>query len=101
MKWRLESSLRTSMSAEELARAVIDALRTERIVELDFQDVEIMTPSFANALVMTLLDEFPIEVLRERCVMLNRRDTVRESLSHAAQRYLRGIRLSSQMPVQA
>ncbi|MBX3377519.1 MAG: STAS-like domain-containing protein [Phycisphaeraceae bacterium] len=95
---KLQSSLTTAVNGQSLAGLIIAALHTEEAVQVDFADVEVLTPSFANALILTLLASMSVESLRVRCVMTNRRDTVADSLNRAAFRFQQGIRLSDQLP---
>ena len=65
-------------------------------VEIDFADVVVCTPSFANAFVMTVLEQVSIENFKARCALDNRRPEVAEILNRAAVRFQQGIRLSNQ-----
>lgn len=96
LRWRLDSSLTSATRGQELAEHVILCLDCYKSVELDFSQVQVMTPSFANAFVMTLLHRVPLETVRQRCIMVNRPAWVASAVNQAAQRYLSGIRLSSQ-----
>ncbi len=92
-----ESALRSAGDGLERAKAVSAILDQGLSVRIDFAAVEIMTPSFANAFVMTLLERYPIERLRSGCEFLNRSEVVIESMNRAVTRYQNGIRLSSQL----
>lgn len=97
MDLTLESTLMTASNAQQLAAAVIGALRDHETVTLDFVSVEIVTPSFANTFIMTLLAEFPLSDLRARCLMVNRSKVVSDAFNRAAMRWMSGVRLSNQM----
>jgi hypothetical protein len=56
-----------------------------------------MTPSFANALTMTLQEEFPNGEFRSRVTFSNANDTVMRAINDSIGRYDRGIRLSTQL----
>ena len=102
MVWRLSSSLASAENGQELAHGILRALQfSSEPVTLDFADVQLLTPSFANAMVMTLLARLTLDELRSRCLMVNRQAFVVESLSSAARRFADGIRLSNQAPVPA
>lgn len=96
LTWPLEPNLNTSETAIQLANAVLEAVHAGEVVRLDFADVQVMTPSFANALVMTLLATTSIDDLRSKCDMANRSSHVIENMNLAVKRFQAGIRLSSQ-----
>lgn len=98
-RWPLSTSLTTSTNGEQLANAVLLTIRAGEEVEIDFVDVEVMTPSFANAFVMTLLAQLSLDEIRRHCVMANRPQLVVDLLNRAVTRYQKGIRLSVQLPV--
>lgn len=87
--------MRSASLGESLAEVVSRALELQRDVRIDLASVEIMTPSFANAFLMTLLDRFPIAMLQSRCVFLNRQQSVIEVMNRAVQRFQSGVRLSA------
>lgn len=95
--WKLESSLNSAGAGADLARAVLSC--ADPVLVLDFSDVQVITPSFANAFIMTLLAECSVEELRARLSMTNRSNSVIEALNTAVVRYQRGIRLSGQRAV--
>lgn len=80
-----------------LALAADVAARLQRVdtVEIDMRSVVRVTPSFANAFVMTLLAAFS-DAFPHRVRPLNAQDFVELAFRQAADRYARGIRLSSQ-----
>ncbi len=88
--------LRSATDGMSLARAVLRALDAGQPVRIDFAGVEIMTPSFANAFVMLLLERYEVPQLRERCEFLNRTDHVVMAMNRSVERYQQGIRLSTQ-----
>lgn len=95
-QWTLDRSLTSAAKGQELAVAIVACIHGGETVTLDFENVEVMTPSFANSFVMTLLHELPLEAVRSQCVMINRADWIVNTINVAALRYQRGIRLSSQ-----
>lgn len=92
------SALRLASEGELLANSVSDAIRKGLSVRLDFASVEVITPSFANALVMVLLENHPLAVLKERCVFENRSQVVIHAMNAAVLRHQKGIRLSTLPP---
>lgn len=98
--WHLDRSLTSADRGRELAEHVIQCLDCYKSIELDFSAVEVFTPSFANAFVMTMLHSVPLDTLRERCIMANRPEWVSAMINQAARRYMSGIRLSSQAATQ-
>lgn len=97
MTHHLDRLLTSAAKGQELAEYVTMCLEHSEMVTLDFGGVEVITPSFANAFVMTLLHRMPLEEVRRRCVMVNRAEWVAARISDAARRYQSGVRLSSQM----
>lgn len=95
-EWKhLSGSLNTASTGQELAEAVLRALdASSDVLTLDFSEVDRMTPSFANAFVMLLLDRYSVETLRSRVRFLNRKPNVADAMNRSADRYRRGIRLS-------
>jgi hypothetical protein len=81
-----------------MAAEVLSATRAEEIVHLDFMDVERMTASYSNALVMTLLGELGAETLGLRVLPVSANHAVLAEWERAVERYRRGIRLSTQRP---
>ncbi len=65
---------------------------------MDLQRVERMTSSFANALVMTILDGVPRQVVRDRLNLQNASEVVEESINRAIERFDQGVRLTIQRP---
>lgn len=88
--------LRSATEGMSLAAAVLRALDAGQPVRIDFSSVEIMTPSFANAFVMLLLERYEVPQLRERCEFLNRTDHVVMAMNRSVERYQQGIRLTTQ-----
>lgn len=96
-----ESVLRSSSAAEELASTLIPRVECGEVLTVDFSSVQRMTPSYANTLVMLLLERFDLQLLKERCCFINRNQLVIEAMNRSAQRYLSGIRLSTQHQISA
>ncbi|MCC5785611.1 MAG: STAS-like domain-containing protein [Phycisphaerales bacterium] len=88
--------LRSSIDGANLAATVLRALDDGETVCIEFSGVEIMTPSFANAFVMLLLERYEVPQLRERCEFLNRSDHVVCAMNRSVERYQQGIRLTTQ-----
>lgn len=95
-------ALRSASEGLEMAREIVAQLRNGERVRVDFAAVEMMSPSFANTLVMTLLEQFSVDQLRANCEFANRADVVIEAMNRAVQRYQSGIRLTTQrLPISA
>lgn len=88
--------LRSTGLGEELATQLTNILNSGESVRIDCAKVEMMTPSFANTVLMNLLERFSMSDLRARCQFVNRCDVVVETMNCAVQRYEHGIRLSTQ-----
>lgn len=89
--------LNTAASGCELAHRVHRMLDRGASVSLDFRRVEYLTPSFANAFVMTLLEEAGEGALKN-VYRVNASDRLLRKLDRAEQRYRDGVRLSTQRP---
>jgi len=92
------SVLRSPNVGESLADEISHALRDSDKVCVDFACVENMSPSFANAFIMTLLADFPLSELRARCEFVNRSESVVDMMNRAIRRFQSGIRLTTQRP---
>ena len=90
-----EPSLNTGLL---LASQAVTALGRGDPVCIDLSPAERMTPSFANALVMTILEAVGEREFESRVTLRASSDLVREAWSKAVERYKRGIRLSTQRP---
>ena len=66
-------------------------------LEIDLSRVDRMTPSFANALVMTLLHAVSREIIRERVRFVNAQPIVIAAINSSIRRFDSGIRLSTQL----
>lgn len=93
---QFDRALNSAPQGRELAERVMQELRSADRVRIDFAGVERMTPSFANAFVMLLMDDH-----LEQVVMENRSPNVQAAIARSRSRYLQGIRLSIQRPVPA
>jgi hypothetical protein len=93
-----DPSLNSVGAGLALAQQVIAAVRSGEAVTLDLRAAERMTPSFANALVMTILESIAAGQFESMVQPLFASQTVEEAWSKAAERYRRGIRLSTQRP---
>ncbi len=91
-----ETTLRSANAGTTLAEQILDLLAAGERVRVDFASVQIMTPSFTNALVMRLLARHAVPDLRDRCEFVNRSQHVIAEMNHAVRRFQSGIRLSSQ-----
>jgi hypothetical protein len=91
-----ESSLNTVSAALLLAQQAIESLRKHEPVRVDLTRAERMTSSFANALVMTILDAVGEQVFQSSVTLDTPSALVRESWDKAVERYRRGIRLTTQ-----
>jgi hypothetical protein len=89
-------SLNTVSTGLKLAETALCAIRNGHRVEIDFAEVSRITPSCANALVMTMLGGMSGEAFASSISICNAAVIVAESWNEAVQRYHRGIRLSSQ-----
>lgn len=93
--------LNSATAGLELAAELMPVLARCETVEVNLVHVERMTPSFANAFMMTLLERHPRMFLRQRLLFLHARPHVTAALHTAVQRWEQGIRLSTQPPVMA
>ena len=91
-----DMALRSASEGAALAEKILELLDAGESVRIDFSAVEIMTPSFANTLVMTLMARYEVPELRSKCEFANRSDHIILVMNRAAKRFQRGIRLSSQ-----
>ncbi len=87
--------LNSASRGAELAHAVLEQVALNGTVEIDASEVIRVTPSFANAFVMTVLDRMP-DALACGKVRLVASDFVRAAFVASEDRFARGIRLSSQ-----
>ncbi|MBL8764747.1 MAG: hypothetical protein JNM07_10810 [Phycisphaerae bacterium] len=87
--------LNSASSGLALAAHVTARLQRVDTVEIDMRSVVRVTPSFANAFVMTMLSEFP-NAFPQRVRLVHAQELVDLAFRQAADRYARGIRLSSQ-----
>lgn len=78
------------------AQIVLSHIREGKNVALEFSDVERMTASFANALVMTLLESMGEDGLDKKIELINAAPIVAGEWQKAVERYQRGVRLSTQ-----
>ena len=88
--------LNSATNAERCAEQVAAQLRAGFDVSLDLSQVERMTPSFANTLIMRLLHEFPLSFLREHVQFHAPAAHVAEMLRRSVERFESGVRLSDQ-----
>jgi hypothetical protein len=93
---KLEATMSLAENGLALANDVLEALRMTPVVRIDFSKVDRVTPSFANAMMMTILAVHPLDELRKRLVLENRNETVLRVINESVRRYQQGIRLSSQ-----
>ncbi len=87
--------LNSATSGYDLALSVLECLRRDDSVEIDARLVTRVTPSFANSLVMSVLDEFPEAFSSRRCLIVAD-PHVLASFEASMSRFARGIRLSTQ-----
>jgi hypothetical protein len=87
---RLEPILNRANAGLALAHQVLDALAWADAVTLDFSTVDRMTPSFANAFMMTILEA--LEDSRERVLLLHRNEQVIRVMEESARRFDCGLR---------
>ena len=97
----LDRILKSAGDGLELAHEILSDLQLHESVALDFSQTEFITPSFTNALVLTLVHALGTDVFKERVCLSGVSSSVRSSLDRSVQRYERGIRLSSQHAVSA
>lgn len=89
--------LRSATDGAQLAQEILSALANHEYVFIDFASVEVMTPSFANTLMMRLLAAYSVEELQAKCALANRSEHVAASMNRSIERFKKGIRLSSQV----
>jgi len=80
-----------------LARRVMTEIEHPDPVQLDLQAVDRMTPSFANAFMMTLLNQLDRETLKRQLQVSNAKPWVAEAINASIRRFEAGIRLSTQV----
>ena len=80
----------------DLAERVVSTIRDGYIVLLDLKGVERLTPSFANALVMTIIESVGDVAFRTKLSVVFGSELVEEGWRKAVQRYERGVRLTTQ-----
>ena len=93
---RHDGPARLASDGEEMARCVIHGVLQRRLVRVDFEGVRYMTPSFANALMMTLMESLTEFDVQFRVQFANWSPDVKRAMDQAAERYSKGIRLSTQ-----
>lgn len=91
----LANALNSATQGAELARAVLERLAAGGLVKIDASQAHRMTPSFANAFAMTVLERVP-DAFSARKVHVVAAAQVVAALEAAVDRYERGIRLSTQ-----
>lgn len=92
----LEPVLNSASAGLELATRILESARDGSTVALDFIQVERMTPSYANALVMTLLHAHSLQWLRENVILVHRDERITRAMNDSVKRYENGIRLNNQ-----
>lgn len=92
------STLNTVASGLSIASAVLEAVRTGHKVRVSLMNAERMTPSFANALVMTLMESLGAEAFHAQVSLETASAAVSDQWNAAIDRYDRGIRLTTQRP---
>ena len=93
---KLVGTLSRAIHGLQLAEDVLRALREVETISIDFADVHRMTPSFANAFIMTLLEQLSIDEAKRRVSFLDLHENVAASINQSIHRYRKGIRLSTQ-----
>jgi len=97
MRVRLSGpTLNSGATGVSYAAQVLDAAAHEGHVEIDCAAVDRVTPSAANALVMTLLEGMGEDQFIARVSLTHATEHVKREWAKAVDRYQRGIRLSSQ-----
>jgi len=96
---RLESILNRASAGLALAHQVLDAHAYADVITLEFSAVDRMTPSFANAFMMSI--KAASENVSQRIIMLHRNEQVIHALEESARRFDPGLRLSIQQPALA
>lgn len=92
----LDGVLNSASRGLDLARDVSVRLEKSESIEIDCQGVARVTPSFANAFVMTLAASDPA-VFRSRVHIRNASSHVDDAFQSARDRFARGIRLTTQL----
>lgn len=95
--FQLEAELRSASAGAALADAILATIERDQLAKVEFSEVEIMTPSFTNSLVMRLLEQHDLAQLRAKCHFVNRSPHVIDVMNRAVLRFQGGIRLSSQL----
>ncbi|MBM4107885.1 MAG: hypothetical protein FJ255_03600 [Phycisphaerae bacterium] len=92
---QFERTLNSAAEGLKMALRALEALRADEFVTIDATTAERVTPSFANAFVMTILAEAP-DAFKSHRIRLDAGDFVRRAFDASIDRYERGIRLSTQ-----
>ena len=98
MNIALDAILNRANAGVRLASEILDALHSGQPVRLDFSNVDRMTPSFANALVMTLMHSPDWEHLKSRMVMEERNEQVISAMDESEAGFKRDCGLASSIP---
>jgi len=96
-----EAVLNSAIAGAELAAQVETAIVASDRVTLDLSNVRRVTPSFANAFVMKVLEVTRAASLNVVVDIRSDQPIVLSAFADAESRFQRGIRLSSQRPVSA
>lgn len=94
-----EAVLNSAVNGADLAAQVELAIAASERVTLDLSNVRRVTPSFANAFVMNVLEVTRATSLSSIVEIQSDQRIVISAFADAESRYQRGIRLSSQQPV--
>lgn len=90
--------LNNALEGSKLAEQIAVYLRNRETVNIDLLHARRMTPSFANAMMMTLMDEFDIDMLKAHLDIQAANPQVIDAINTSIARFKSGIRLSSQAP---
>lgn len=93
---QLDGVLNSATRGCQLAVEVQRLLEAQEKVEIDFLNVERVTPSFANAFVMPLLER-EADVFAQSVRLVQLPEFVAVAIEASVSRYQRGVRLSTQL----
>ena len=82
----------------ELGNAIVKAVRAGNLVRVDLSGIERMTPSVANAIVLTVIEAVGEAQFGSHVLVETESAEIQDSWDKAVARYRRGIRLSTQRP---
>ena len=91
------SALNSATDGLKYAEDVVAQLRiSDEPIHVSFADIDRVTPSFANAFVMTLMEQLGLDRMKTHVRVVDAAPHIVATLAKSVQRYQSGIRLSTQ-----